>query len=106
MSNNPRKKFYVLLALPLLALLLYDNRGLINVTFPERGISDAARLTGSEPHEIRGRCKIEGRGLIQSNVSCVLTRVKDGKLTHNILLEYSLVLNSIMDFSDSVETVD
>ncbi len=106
MSNNSRKKLYALVTLPFLALLVYGNRGLINVTFLDRGISDAARLTGSEPHEIQGRCKVESRGLIQSDVSCLLTRVKEGKPTHNILLEYSLVLNSIMDFSDSIETVD
>ncbi|WP_259667068.1 hypothetical protein [Rhizobium lentis] len=81
------------------------NPDRIGVTFPERAISDAAYLTGGSQNEIDGECSIKG-SYFDKSVSCAMRRTQHGKITDTILLEYTLMFDSIMSIADHWENVE
>jgi hypothetical protein len=81
----------------------YPDR--IGVTFPERAISDAARLTGGSENEIEGECSIKG-SYFEKQVSCEMKRTRGNKITDTVLLDYTLMFDSITSIADIRENLE
>ncbi|NEH38154.1 hypothetical protein GR208_25400 [Rhizobium leguminosarum] len=98
--------FIVLALLTISTIIMFiQNPDRIGVTFPERAISDAARLTHRSQNEIDGECSIKG-SYFEKSVSCEMTRTQDGKITDTILLEYTLMFDSITSIADTRENLE
>ena len=86
-------------------VMFIQNPDRIGVTFPERAISDAVRLTNGSKKEIDGECSEKG-SYFDKQVSCEMRRTQGGKITDTVLLEYSLMFDSIMSFADTRENLE
>ncbi|ANM09512.1 hypothetical protein AMK06_CH01045 [Rhizobium sp. N541] len=87
------------------ALMFIQNPDFIGVTFPERAISDAARLTGRSKNEIDGGCSMKG-SYFDKQVTCDMRRVQGNKITDTVLLEYRVMFDTIMSFNDIRENLE
>ncbi|PDS88141.1 hypothetical protein E0H54_23915 [Rhizobium leguminosarum bv. viciae] len=87
------------------ALMIIQNPDIIGVTFPERAISDAARLTGRSKNEIDGECSMKG-SYFDKQVTCDMRRVQGNKITDTVLLEYRVMFDTIMSFNDIRENLE
>ncbi|EJT06592.1 hypothetical protein RCCGE510_03582 [Rhizobium sp. CCGE 510] len=98
--------FIVLAFLTLSTVIMYvQNPDFIGVTFPERAVSDAARLTGRSKNEIDGECSIKG-SYFEKQVSCEMRRMQGNKITDTVLLEYTLMFDSITSIADTRENLE
>ncbi|MBY3412587.1 hypothetical protein HFN87_04595 [Rhizobium laguerreae] len=97
----------IILALLIIStiMMFIQNPDFIGVTFPERAISDAARLTNGSQNEIEGECSIKG-SYFEKSVSCDMRRIQDGKITDTILLEYTLMFDSITSIANVRENLE
>ncbi|MBY3202670.1 hypothetical protein HFO22_15815 [Rhizobium laguerreae] len=86
-------------------MMFIQNPDFIGVTFPERAISDAARLTNGSQNEIEGECSIKG-SYFEKSVGCDMRRIQDGKITDTILLEYTLMFDSITSIANVRENLE
>ncbi|MBY5370427.1 hypothetical protein HFO91_28280 [Rhizobium leguminosarum] len=98
---------FIILALYVFStiVMFIQNPDRIGVTFPERAISDAARLIYGNPGDIDGECSEKG-SYFEKKVSCEMRRTKDKKITDTISLEYELMFDSILSFSDVRENLE
>ncbi|TBB91889.1 hypothetical protein ELH38_07240 [Rhizobium ruizarguesonis] len=87
------------------AIMFIQNPDRIGVTFPERAISDAARLTHGVENEIHGECTAKG-SYFEKEVVCEMTRNKEHKVTDTILLEYDVIFDSIFEFKYTRENLE
>lgn len=87
------------------ALMFIQNPDRIGVTFPERAILDAARLTNGSKNEIDGECSIKG-SYFEKQVSCEMKRTQGNKTTDTVLLEYTLMFDSITSIADTRENLE
>ncbi len=78
---------------------------LIGVSFPERAISDAARLTNRNKNEIDGERSAQG-SYSDKQVFCEMKRTQGGKVTDTVLLEYRLMFDTIVSFDDTRENLE
>ncbi|ULJ77134.1 MULTISPECIES: hypothetical protein [Rhizobium] len=85
--------------------MIIQNPDIIGVTFPERAISDAARLTGRSKNEIDGECSMKG-SYFDKQVTCDMRRVQGNKITDTVLLEYRVMFDTIMSFNDIRENLE
>jgi hypothetical protein len=98
--------FIVLALLVVSTIIMFiQNPDFIGVTFPERAISDAARLTNGSENEIDGECSIKG-SYFEKSVSCEMRRTQHGKITDTISLEYTLMFDSITGIADTRENLE
>lgn len=98
---------FIILALQIIStiIMFIQNPDRIGVTFPERAISDAARLTNGSQNEIDGECSTKG-SYFEKSVSCEMRRTQHGKITDIILLEYTLMFDSITSIADTRENLE
>ncbi|WP_434712288.1 hypothetical protein NMA58_03150 [Rhizobium sp. YTUHZ045] len=87
----------------IVTFIQYPDR--VGVTFPERAISDAAGLINGNPSEIDGECSENG-SYFEKKVSCEMRRTKGNKITDTISLEYELMFDSMLSFSDVRENLE
>ncbi|WP_245425044.1 hypothetical protein [Rhizobium sp. M10] len=85
--------------------MFIQNPDFIGVTFQERAISDAARLTGRSKNEIDGECSMKG-SYFDKQVTCGMRRVQGNKITDTVLLEYRVMFDTIMSFNDIRENLE
>ncbi|TBH04789.1 hypothetical protein ELG61_01380 [Rhizobium leguminosarum] len=87
------------------AIMFIQNPDQIGVTFPDRAISDAARLTRRMESEIHGECTAKG-SFFEKQVVCEMTRTKEHKVTDTILLEYDVIMDAIVNFNYTRENLE
>ncbi|PDS95891.1 hypothetical protein CO659_21540 [Rhizobium sp. S9] len=81
------------------ALMFIQNPDFIGVTFPERAIADAARVTRGSQSEIDGECSMKG-SYFDKQVTCEMRRMQGNKITDTVLLEYRVMFDTITSFHD------